>query len=96
MVRTSACTLFRVRNELGHPRLGITVKARVNSVQRNRVKRAIREAFRRARPILGSYDYNAVVPGSRVVTHEFLIALKTALKEELPRALARAVPARNL
>ncbi len=37
------------RNGLGHPRLGLCVSRRVSkkAVERNRIKRAIRESFRR-------------------------------------------------
>ena len=43
-------TLFAVRNEVGFVRLGISVGRRFGSaVERNRVKRLIREAFRRIR-----------------------------------------------
>jgi len=39
--------VFGVRNELGHPRLGLSVGRRVGSaVKRNRLKRMLRESFR--------------------------------------------------
>lgn len=39
-----------VRNDLGHPRLGLAVGRKVGgAVQRNRVKRRLRELFRRHR-----------------------------------------------
>jgi ribonuclease P protein component len=58
------CTLFRMPGLREGARLGITVKARVNSVYRNKLKRQIREAFRLSREGLGSFDYNVVIPGS--------------------------------
>ena len=39
--------LFRLENNLGHPRLGLSVGRKFgNAVRRNRIKRLIREAFR--------------------------------------------------
>jgi len=61
--RLGVCTVFRIANTKGLARLGITVKAKVNSVYRNKLKRAIREAFREGRAKMGSHDYNVVVPG---------------------------------
>jgi ribonuclease P protein component len=53
--------VFRVPNDLGHFRLGITFKIKCSSVERNALRRRIRETFRKLRPSLGSYDYNIVV-----------------------------------
>jgi len=40
-------TVFAAPNEVGHPRLGLSVPRRVGTaVRRNRIKRRIREAFR--------------------------------------------------
>jgi ribonuclease P protein component len=51
-------------NELGHARLGLSIsgKAVGDSVDRNRVKRQIRESFRRAAPTLPALD---LVVGAR-------------------------------
>jgi ribonuclease P protein component len=59
--RTSAVDgrlrMYGVANELGHPRLGLTVSRRVgNSVVRNRWKRALREAFRLVQHDLPAFD----------------------------------------
>lgn len=51
----SVCGL---RNTLNHPRLGLSVSRRVgNAVRRHRIKRRVREAFRRCQHELpGSFD----------------------------------------
>ena len=61
--RLGPCLIFKIPNVETQPRLGITVKARVNSVERNRIKRQIRESFRLHRHRLLAFDYNVVVPG---------------------------------
>ena len=59
--RLEKCAIFRVPNQLGHYRLGVTFKVKVNSVERNALRRRVREAIRTMSPELGSYDYNVVV-----------------------------------
>jgi ribonuclease P protein component len=81
--------IFRVPNELGHFRVGITMKARGMSVERNRVKRQIREVFRVTQDALGSYDYNVVVPGSRKMAHPYPLKLGACLRKELRNAVSR-------
>ena len=50
-------TLFLLENDLRRPRLGITVTRRVGgAVQRNRVKRLLREWFRKVRRDLPAVD----------------------------------------
>jgi ribonuclease P protein component len=50
--------ILYVRNLLGHPRLGMVVakKSIPGSVGRNRVKRVLREVFRRNKSLFGSMD----------------------------------------
>lgn len=49
------------RNELLHPRIGITVSKRVgNAVCRNRLKRFIREFFRNNQELFTRSDFNII------------------------------------
>ncbi|GAB2804316.1 ribonuclease P protein component [Dyella kyungheensis] len=53
------CFSVRYRvNELGHPRMGLAISKRVSkrAVDRNRIKRLVRESFRRARLDLPAVD----------------------------------------
>jgi len=55
----SRCFSVRYRvNELGHPRMGLAISKRVSkrAVDRNRIKRLVRESFRRARLDLPAVD----------------------------------------
>jgi ribonuclease P protein component len=79
--RLGACTLFWIPGSQAHARLGITIKARVNSVYRNKLKRQIRESFRNHRGSLGSLDFNVVVPGSFRVDHTSPGRVRKALEE---------------
>ncbi|MBU6376289.1 MAG: ribonuclease P protein component, partial [Bdellovibrionales bacterium] len=61
VARLGRCTVFRVPNSAGHFRLGVTFKIRCSSVERNALRRRIRESFRQMGPQLGSFDYNVVI-----------------------------------
>jgi ribonuclease P protein component len=80
VIRLGACTLFRVPSKTNEARVGMTIKARVNSVYRNKIKRQIRETFREARGALAPFDYNVVIPGSVKVDYR---AVKTIRKQLL-------------
>jgi ribonuclease P protein component len=96
VLRLRDCTIFRIPNHLGHFRLGVTIKSKCNSVERNRVKRAIRESYRHLKERLGSYDYNVVISGKKL-DHVYARALRRTLLEEFPteREMARFKRARS-
>jgi ribonuclease P protein component len=74
-------TILAVTNELQHPRLGtaVSIKAAGNAVQRNRIKRLVRESFRLHQELLGSNDLVVLVrPGiSSRSNQQLLSALDT-------------------
>jgi len=57
-VAGAAFTLLAVANSLGHPRLGIAVSKRQvrRAVERNRIRRQLRESFRLHQHQLGGVD----------------------------------------
>jgi ribonuclease P protein component len=85
--------VFRKKTELGHFRLGVTFKARMSSVERNAIRRRIREAMRQLSPQLGSYDFNVVVQKVERPARVFARTLAAELKSGL--ISQRPVPAKN-
>jgi len=77
-------------NALQNTRLGITVTKKVgNSVQRNRIKRVVREVFRRNRPLFpASHDLVFIAKrGATDVDYGSLLSeLKRAAKKLQPEA----------
>ncbi len=88
------CVLFRIPNHHGHFRLGITIKAKCNSVERNRIKRQIREVFRHIKDQLGSFDYNVVVSTTKKLDYSYARRLGNTLREEFPNEIIRFKAAR--
>ena len=61
--RLGSCLIFSIASQKQNARLGMTIKAKVNSVYRNKLKRQVRESFRQHRASLPALDFNIVVPG---------------------------------
>jgi ribonuclease P protein component len=82
VLRLKDATIFRIANTYGHFRLGVTIKLKCTSVERNRVKRVLRESFRQLKDKLGSYDYNVVISGKRKLDFEYARRLRKTINEE--------------
>ena len=91
-VRRSSLTLFSRTNDLGRCRLGITATRKCgHAVQRNRIKRVLREVFRQHRSRFDT-GVDIVVnarPGARFddyarIEREFLDALEQVLRRLRP------------
>lgn len=87
--RLSECIVYRIKNDCGHFRLGITVKAKGSSVERNRVKRVVREFFRKLAPALGGFDFNVVIPRTKKMAHPYPKKLLEELRKELADVLVQ-------
>ena len=87
-IASRSFVLFVARNDLGRPRLGITVTRQVGgAVRRNRAKRLLREIFRRHKSELQDVDIvvngRSALPGAeyRRLETEFLVCLRPFLRE---------------
>jgi ribonuclease P protein component len=89
-IRCTECIVYRVPNNEGHFRLGITMKAKGTSTERNRVRRAVRETFRKLGGALGSFDYNVVIPQTKSLEHPYAKKLRDSLNRQLREVLGRA------
>lgn len=84
--------VFVLRNELGHPRIGVTATRKLGKANvRNRTKRWVREIYRRNRAPLGlaphPFDFVVNIKGSAAV------AAFEDFSNDLVRTLRRALAA---
>ena len=78
--------VYAAANDLGHPRLGLSVSRKVGgAVRRNRVKRCLREAFRKLKVELDQpFDYVVVVRPHRPLTPDGYAQHLDSLMRRLP------------
>lgn len=81
MYRSSRFQAFWKANEIGQPRLGITIKGKLGSIWRMRLKRVVREWFRIRKAQLGANDINIVVKVPAEMCFEFLDSVRDQLNK---------------
>jgi ribonuclease P protein component len=85
--------LYGAANEVGHPRLGVTVSRRIGgAAARNRWKRLLREAFRLTQHQLSPLDLVCVARASSPPELRQLMEAFPALAERIERRLKRDAP----
>ena len=83
--------LYGAANDVGHPRLGITVSRRVgNAVERNRWKRLIRESFRLTQHRLPALDLVCVARAPAPPALSQLMEMIPAMAERIERRIRKA------
>ncbi len=86
--------LFGAANELGHPRLGLTVSRRCGgAVVRNRWKRLLRESFRLTQHNLRAIDFVCVVRAQQPPGLEQLKRSVMTLSARVNKKIAQAAAA---
>jgi ribonuclease P protein component len=82
-------TLLAIRNELNHPRLGLAIAKKTirKAVNRNSIKRTVREQFRQQQHCLGSMDI--VVLARREAVDAPLDLLRKSLEKHWLKLVTR-------
>ena len=91
--RHSLMGVVALRNDLGYPRLGLAVSRKVSrkAVIRNRIKRVLREAFRRERQRLDAVDFVVVAyPEAALANHDELTSALLQLSQKMCRVCAKS------
>jgi ribonuclease P protein component len=96
VIRLEEATIFRIPNHYGHFRVGITIKSKGRSVDRNAVKRQIREYFRSEGSNLGHFDYNVVIPARKKMVFPYPQKLRKSLESELVHAIHSGEKFKNI
>ncbi|MEE9447407.1 MAG: ribonuclease P protein component [Arenicellales bacterium] len=81
--------VYCVKNDLEHPRLGLVISKKVSkkAVVRNRIKRQLRESFRRQQDSLGAVDFVVVAkaPYAKIAFESNASILETVWQKALKR-----------
>lgn len=78
--RAQTFQAFWKSNDKQSARLGITIKGRLSSIWRTRLKRVVREWFRVSKEKLGPNDVNIVIRVPATLDLKFVESLKKQLK----------------
>ena len=82
-------TLLAIQNDIDHPRLGLAITKKIirKAVNRNMIKRVVRENFRNQQQSLGSLDI--VVIARREALEASLEALRKSLEKHWLKLVSR-------
>lgn len=79
--KSPAFLAYYKENEAKRARIGITIKGRLKSVHRMRIKRIVREWFRGIKDRFGNQDVNIVVKVPTEIDHVFFTRLAEQLQK---------------